>query len=504
MGCGHGPRLCEDAAVGALSFLGLPDLRRLFSKASAAATFGEFRSAAADLEARTGADAWRADDESRIYDSALLREHTEGLRRLRERRDAAALAPYLQEVLYRHQGELSDPALYEVSLLGTKHLVERFWEESEAAIDWLSRPEESGLTRAQTIGRVERAARVYGRSALLLSGGSTLGFFHVGVVKALFEQGLLPRVLSGASIGAMVACGIGARTDAELRALFADVHALRTDALLRVSPLQMARQRAAFDPERLREVILHNNGDSTFGEAHARSGRIVNVSVSPTRQRQKPRLLCYLNAPDVTLTSATLASAAVPWVFPPAVLEQRRRGGPLEPYSGTETWIDGSFKGDVPTQRLARLHNVNHFIVSQVNPHVAPVRRVVRRRGLLPFLLDAALSSVRVQVAHDLGMVRRALEPTPLFATADLAHALVDQSYGGDIDIHPPLQPGALARAFSNLTADQLDRHVLEGQRATWPLLPRLRDQTRVERALDRALRRLYGAAAGAAAESPP
>ena len=57
----------------------------------------------------------------------------------------------------------------------------------------------------------------YGRTALLLSGGAYLGFYHIGVVKALFLEGLLPRVISGASAGSLVAAMVGTKSDAELR-----------------------------------------------------------------------------------------------------------------------------------------------------------------------------------------------------------------------------------------------------------------------------------------------
>lgn len=33
-------------------------------------------------------------------------------------------------------------------------------------------------------------------------------------------------------------------------------------------------------------------------------------------------------------------------------------------------WEDGSVQADLPMQRLSELFNINHFIVSQVNPHV--------------------------------------------------------------------------------------------------------------------------------------
>jgi TAG lipase / steryl ester hydrolase / phospholipase A2 / LPA acyltransferase len=55
----------------------------------------------------------------------------------------------------------------------------------------------------------------YGRTALLLSGGAALGFYHVGVVKALMENRLMPRVLGGSSAGSLVCGMIGTRTDEE-------------------------------------------------------------------------------------------------------------------------------------------------------------------------------------------------------------------------------------------------------------------------------------------------
>lgn len=471
-----------------LDTLGLRD--RLTHVASAR-TYDEFLAAAASYEEATGAARWRDGVELPGVDVPLLQTHTAELRRLRESRQAERLVAALEEALYRHQGELSDARLYGTSVLGPPRVAERFWDEVEAAIDALADTDATGLDPALVAARFQRAAHVFGRSGLLLSGGASLGFFHIGVMRALFRQGLLPTVLSGASMGAMVACGVGARTDAELTALFADLGALRTDALRMLPPAEMRRQRSVYDPSQLRDVILHNNGDHTFGEAFARTGRVVNVSVSPTRERQKPRVLCHLNASDVTLLSAALASSAVPGAFPPAVLEQRGRDGATRTYMGTETWIDGTFKGDVPKQRLARLHSVNHFIVSQVNPHVAPYGRIVQRQGVVPFLVDAAVSSIRVRAAHDLGLVRRALAPTPLYGAIDLAHALVDQSYGGDIDIHPRFRPAALLRTFANISRDELEAHVLEGERSTWPLVARIRDQTRVERGLSRAVARL-------------
>lgn len=66
----------------------------------------------------------------------------------------------------------------------------------------------------------------YGRSAIMyslaydlialilffiirLSGGAYLGYYHIGVAKTLWTERLLPRVISGASAGSLIASAIG-------------------------------------------------------------------------------------------------------------------------------------------------------------------------------------------------------------------------------------------------------------------------------------------------------
>jgi NTE family protein len=453
--------------------------------------YEEWRTKAQAKADRAGAEAWRADPESSVYDAALLREHTEELTRTREAGKALELVPLLREALYRHLGELADPRLYAVTPLGTKHVVEAFYEEALASIEYLADPDQTGLEPAFTLAGFRRAAHIFGRSALLLSGGATLGFLHLGVVKALFEHELLPDVLSGASMGALIACGTAVRTDEEIKTLFADPRVIRTDAIKRLPPKRAASERAVYDPARLEEVVAHNCGDYTFEEAHARTGRTVNISVSPTRERQKPRVLCHYTSPNVLMNSAAVASAAIPGAFPATTLRQRLPSGQSAPYMGTETWIDGSLKGDLPMRRISRLHNVNHFIVSQVNPHVAPVRRITGKRGVLPSVSGIVVSSLRKQLTHQLELARDLTKSTPLYAPFDVAHSLADQPYGGDIDIHPRVGPFALLRAMSNITHEQLLRHIHEGERATWPMLARVRDQTCVSRAMDAAIKRL-------------
>ena len=44
---------------------------------------------------------------------------------------------------------------------------------------------------------------------ILTVGGAALGYYHIGLAKALWNEGLLPRVISGASAGSMIAATLG-------------------------------------------------------------------------------------------------------------------------------------------------------------------------------------------------------------------------------------------------------------------------------------------------------
>lgn len=103
-----------------------------------------------------------------------------------------------------------------------------------------------------------------------------------------------------------------------------------------------------------------------------RTGRIINIVVSPAKgsgNQDGPRLLNYLTAPNVLVWSAALASCAIPGVYAPVELLAKDEEGRIHKYlEGQVKWEDGSVQADLPMQRLSELFNINHFIVSQVNP----------------------------------------------------------------------------------------------------------------------------------------
>lgn len=459
-------------------------LRDLNEALDAADSFAVWLDIAREIDLHTGAADWRDDDESPWYDAVRLREDVATLQRLRDAGDAARLTDALTASVYRHQADLASEALYDVALAGTKRLVGAWLDEAEATLRWLVANPSRGVAPDVQRRRFAQAWRAYGRSALLLSGGATWGFHHLGVVKALFGAGALPHIFSGSSTGAMIAAGVCTRDDAGIAALFADTDQIRLDGLLPVGVGRALRDGAWLDPARLRAVLQHNCGDFTFAEAHAVSGRALNISVSPTRARQKPRLLSYLTAPDVLVTSAALASSALPGLFPPVELEARDADGNTVPHAPGERWSDGSIYGDVPKLRLARLHNVNHFLVSQTNPHVAPLGRLSERGGVGTAVAGAATVTARAQSTYFTDFARRALPrwSGTIGQAAERSYAFVSQDYRGDIDIHPRFRRELLTKLVSNPTREDLATFIREGERATWSKLPRILDQTRLGR----------------------
>jgi len=86
------------------------------------------------------------------------------------------------------------------------------------------------------------------------------------------------------------------------------------------------------DVEKLQKALQENVGDITFHEAYERTGRILNITVSPGSDWEKPRLLNYLTAPTVLIWSAASASCALPGLYEAVELVSKNSKGELVPY----------------------------------------------------------------------------------------------------------------------------------------------------------------------------
>lgn len=457
--------------------------RQLHKALAQANSYAEWLAIAEELDTAEGLMAWRASDASQFCHDQLMRDHIRQMQNFRQSNDLHGLIGLLQESIYRHNGELNNPELYQYARSGTKFIVTEYLDEIERVMWTLCEQTIPDISERRKLELFEQAAKIYGRPALILSGGAAFGIYHLGVVKALWELNLLPDVLAGSSMGSIIASAICSKNDIELDLFFKEqLDTVHLDALHWRSLRDMRKQGSMMDEQQLLSHIQTNIGNMTFAEAYQHSGRILNITISPTRTYQKPRLLNYLTAPDVLIEYAALASCAVPFLFPPVALQARARDGRQVPYMSTEKWIDGALHGDVPRERLARLLNISQTIVSQANPHVIPFITHKNQRGARAFGKQVAATVIHEGSAELLDISRQLTDKTPFHQIFSQAYAIASQQYLGDINLHFPFKPREYLKVISNPTPQRLKEYIRMGERATWPRVAMIRDMTRISR----------------------
>jgi len=467
------------------------EAKTLDERMAAATSYSDWLSAAEALDELTGEATWREDCESPEIAGDLIKADITALTDLERQGDLQALAARLHESVYRHQGDIGNPHLYAVAVAGTKHLIDDYLDSVASAIRCLVEVDDANVSATDKLQMLQNAQLNLGGPALMLSGGASMGFFHLGVVKALLEQGLLPKVLCGASIGSLIAGGVCARSDAELTELFTDLDEIYRFGIRFLKPLDIWQKRAVLDQDQLLRCAEENVGDLTFSEAAAKSGRYLCISVSPSRARQKPRVLSAISSPEVLVPNAVAASSAIPGLFPPVALQARNAAGEQLPYLPEERWVDGTFQSDLPTKRLGRLFNVNHFIVSQVNPHAIPFMVSRGSKGPMALAADFALSSARVQTAQALKVIQKRVRNDSLYHLLEHGRLMAEQDYRGDTCIHPPMSAWMYRRMISNPSVADLKQYIQMGERATWPQIALIRNQTRIQRKVAQAVKQL-------------
>jgi TAG lipase/steryl ester hydrolase/phospholipase A2/LPA acyltransferase len=264
-----------------------------------------------------GNDVWKLEDESPEYNHALLKARLEEVDNVRISCDVKEMVHLIRTSLTRDLGGMGDLRLYKHSHIGTKKLIERY---NESVMQLLAAlPEVAAKQGAScslklplVLDEMISARQSYGRTALLLSGGGTFGMNHIGVIKCLWEQCLLPRIISGTSAGSIVCAVLCTKTDAEIPRMleefcFGDLavfdEADEPENLVS-KVIRFLTQGALFDIAHLERVMKIWLGDMTFQESYNRTHRVLNITVSSASMYELPRLLNYVTAPDVMIWSA--------------------------------------------------------------------------------------------------------------------------------------------------------------------------------------------------------
>ena len=465
--------------------------RKLEKAMEKASSYEEWKEAAIAHDKKNGLDRWKETEQSRLYDFASIRLRLAQLRKLRRAHDNRGLLFNLHEGIHGNLGGMGRFALYDKCMFGTKKLIIDYVDEVVRALRHIASPRVTDITFEEKLDFFRRADHCFGRSAFMMSGSGSLFYFHFGVVKTLLEQNLLPGVISGSSGGAFVGAIIATHNRKNIDHLLdpetlvqrieEETGHFKSDSVLRPS---LMRQ------DEIRAVVDSMVPDMTFEEAFKMTGCELNISIAPAEKHQKSRLLNAITTPNVLIREAVMASAAVPGVYPPVTLAARNHEGERQPYLPARKWVDGSVSDDMPAKRLARLYGVNHYVVSQTNPHVIPfVADGKKKEDVFSLLKDATVSTARTWLNAGANSIERPLSLSPrLTKLTNVAMSVLNQDYIGDINILPPRRFFNPFRILAFLSEDEILDLVDAGERATWPHIEMIRIQTRISRTLEEIL----------------
>lgn len=175
------------------------------------------------------------------------------------------------------------------------------------------------------------------KTGLVLSGGGTRGFAHLGVIAALFEKGIKPDVISGVSAGAIVGAFIaGGKSPEEILDIFKKGWVFRytklhipIDGLLKLDGLKEVIQK---------EIPVENIEDLEIP---------FFVGISNLNRG----IIQYKNRGS--LAEIVLASSSIPILFSPVII-------------GKDSFVDGGLMDNIPIHPIK--NDCEQIIVSNISP----------------------------------------------------------------------------------------------------------------------------------------
>tara|TARA_R110001599_G_scaffold42137_4_gene127094 strand:+ start:26341 stop:27813 length:1473 start_codon:yes stop_codon:yes gene_type:complete len=455
-----------------------------------AKSYSEWSKAAKAHDKSTGVDKWKASDESKHFDHTSIRRRLKRLSGLWKSQDNAGLLYALNEGIHGNMDGMGHARLHQKAKFGTKQLIQDYVDAIVNSLEYLASDKVTDIPFEEKLDFFRRAQHCYGRSAFLMSGSGAYLYFHVGVAKALWEEGLLPDIMSGSSGGSVVGALISTHSDKDIPPFFKPENLVvgADDGNEEESGFLGGSRRLRADEirQRLTELLP----DLTFQEAYELTGRHLNVSIAPAEKHQTSRLLNAIASPNVYIREAVLASCAVPGIYPPVTLAAKDHRGERVPYLPNRKWVDGSVTHDLPVKRLARLYGVNHHIVSQANPLVTPFATdFSQKRNPLSSIRNASTATMKAWFNANVEMMQKPLSYFPrLNSMANMALSVINQDYTGDINIIRPTMFWGPSKILSNLPVEDVAELIALGERTAWPKIEMVRTQTKISQTLDRIL----------------
>lgn len=411
------------------------ELNELLKNLKNVQSYREWKKTVIEIDKITNMDLWRQNFISKHYDYILIDDRIKLLREARIQKNSQLIMSLLRSGLIRNFGGISQKRLYTKSYMGTKFKIEEYIVEVLNCLTFLNESINTPTDRNNDdfvmnskqlkLDFFHDARQSFGCTALILQGGSLFGLCHLGVVKALYFKGLLPRVIGGSAVGAAVASLICTLTDNELIPILVSI----ADVMKNIDTLNhdvderygniienVVKKGYSQDILIFLKFVRDTIGDLTFEEAYLKTEKILNIVVHPTHQ-SIPSLLNYITSPNVIIWTAIYASIGTGVLSDNVQLYVKDFNNNIMPrspdvkvvflkpqdvsylqhyfhssHSKKEESVFNEYtkeydsdnvtknnekffhlKENSPYTRLTELFNVNHFIISLARPYLAPL-----------------------------------------------------------------------------------------------------------------------------------
>jgi predicted acylesterase/phospholipase RssA len=343
---------------------------------------------------------------------------------------------------------------------------------------------------------------LFGSTALMLSGGGSMGTYHIGVMKCLNDNAMMPRIVCGSSSGAIMA-SIACTKDSCERSEALKLESIEINMLGEkdntMNPFVIFFRRlrrfltkgVVFDFEVLEEAMKQNLGSVTFLEAFEKTGNILNISISFGSSYEMPKILNHVTAPNVLIWSAVVVSCSVPKFFEPCSLFCKNSNGEIGPWfihSEDEKWLDGSVENDIPGEVMRIFFGANNLIVSQVNPHIYPFVLLNGKSGLFSDIVKLIFRFISKEFDFRIGQMVKFIK-IPKFL--QIIWFVLKQKYMGNVNIIHSLSLVDYFTMFYPCTHSYIQHSIDKGEKATEGFLESLGELSRFEQKLDNTILKL-------------
>lgn len=232
-------------------------------------TYDAYYATASELDNINQFKVWHDNPQSPLFDYNLIQSRLEALKCARFQKDVTTSKLLIRSGLLRNLGNICDSGLFLESHIKTKKVVEEYLLEVVETIQYLSEIGTESLQQKMQL--MSDVGQSFGQTALLLQGGATFGLYHLGVIKALWERELLPLVVSGSSVGALIAALVCVHSESDLSEVFeeggislAAFGVKKKEGSIRRKITRLLTKGYLLDVQVIEDLVKSNLGDITF------------------------------------------------------------------------------------------------------------------------------------------------------------------------------------------------------------------------------------------------